>query len=317
MRSKDSASPKGKKNVAKVRSARLIKEISVAAVAERQNILAQRVKQDRKERFESYMSKILPTGKGKPRTRRAALAMPAPLRILAEGDSWFEYPLEEGGIIDHLEGLLGVLICNMAHHGDEVRQMMGLSQRTELDERLSNPRIRFDALLFSGGGNDLVGDQFCIWLNEYHAGATPDELINRDRLAAVLSVVEAGYRDMIAIRDKRSPQTKIFFHGYDFPMPTGKKACFVGPWLKPSLEGRGIEDNQLQYEVVAVMLSEFAKMLQKVAVESTNVFYVPTQRNLEPTSTWWANEIHPSPKGFRKLAEVFKTALQVEFPELA
>jgi hypothetical protein len=90
----------------------------------------------------------------------------------------------------------------------------------------------------------------------------------------------------------------------------------VGPWLKPSLEGRGIKDKQLQYKVVELMLTEFAKMLQRVAGQSTNVFYVPTQRNLEPTSAWWANEIHPSPKGFRKLAGVFKTALQAQFPQL-
>jgi hypothetical protein len=30
---------------------------------------------------------------------------------------------------------------------------------------------------------------------------------------------------------------------------------------------------------------------------------------LQPTGKWWANEIHPTSKGFRKLAEAFKAAL--------
>jgi hypothetical protein len=80
------------------------------------------------------------------------------LRILAEGDSWFEYPLPVAhgdGVIYQLEQLLGYPIANMAHHGLEVEQMMGLSIRQEIIAKLSDPQVKFDALLFSGGGMTL------------------------------------------------------------------------------------------------------------------------------------------------------------------
>ena len=291
--------------------------MTVEAVNERKGVLREKVDLERKERYKIYKQKLTESlGRGAKKAMAERATDTGPLKILAEGDSWFEYPLEEGGIIDHLEDLLGVPICNMAHHGDEVRQMMGLSQRKELMKRLSDKSLHFDALLFSGGGNDLVGDQFCIWLKDYFKGATAKDLIHMNRLNSVLGVVEAGYRDLIRMRDDLSLETKIFFHGYDFAMPTGKKACLSGPWLKPSLEGRSIEDKMLQFEVVKVMLQAFADMLTKVANQSTNVFHVSTQGQLQPTAEWWANEIHPSPKGFWKMAEVFKMALQAQFPQL-
>lgn len=78
------------------------------------------------------------------------------LRLLAEGDSWFKYPLGplsqgfQDGVIYQLEGLLGYPIANMAEPGEQVRQMVGLEMREELIYRLSDPNLQYDALLFSG-----------------------------------------------------------------------------------------------------------------------------------------------------------------------
>jgi len=59
-------------------------------------------------------------------------------------------------------------------------------------------------------------------------------------------MVEGGYRDLSDIRDRCSPSTAIFVHGYDDAKPTGKRDRQFGPWLRPSLEARGIVDPQLQ-----------------------------------------------------------------------
>ncbi len=296
------AKRKTKAQAKKTREKRLLKVTIRETVAERQEILAKRVEMDRDERFKEYVNKIR-----KPGPRRLALTAKRQRTILAEGDSWFKYPLENGGIISFLQNLLDIEIC-LAHPGDEVRNMMGVSQRKELIKRLSDTRVHFDILLFSGGGNDLVGDQFCIWLNEYKEGNIAVQIIDQNRLDAVLSLLEAGYRDLIAIRDAVSPDTKLFFHGYDFPDPNGVKACFVGPWLKPSLEFRCVP-KALRYDVVKIMLEKFGQMLQRLSAVHANVFYIPTQNSLQPTEQWWANEIHPSPEGFRRLAEVFKNEL--------
>ena len=51
----------------------------------------------------------------------------APLTILAEGDSWFRYPVGFG-LIYHLEKLLGLEILNLASAGDETGDMLSIKQ---------------------------------------------------------------------------------------------------------------------------------------------------------------------------------------------
>jgi hypothetical protein len=41
---------------------------------------------------------------------------------------------------------------------------------------------KFDAILFSGGGNDLVGDQFRLWLNDADAPRNGGAKVKRGRL---------------------------------------------------------------------------------------------------------------------------------------
>src|SRR6202011_2116912 len=50
-----------------------------------------------------------------------------------------------------------------------------------------------DAILFSGGGNDIAGDQFCIFVD--YAVATPSGL-DRLRFDKALGLVEACYLDL-------------------------------------------------------------------------------------------------------------------------
>jgi hypothetical protein len=299
----------------KKRAARPVRsEIRVASpwtMAAERNRLRRQVQTDREARYREYRRQV--------KTVARARRIPS-LRILAEGDSWFDYPVPGGGggVITQLQEhyLPDVAVANMAHAGDEVRQMLALPQRRELEKRLGepDPDLRFDALLFSGGGNDLVGDQFCLWLLDGQDGVPPANLIDAARLDAVFGVVKAGYLDLITTRDRLSPNTKIFFHGYDFPKVTGKGVCGLGPWLEPSLDYRNI-DPGVQYEVVRALLERFSALLLSVADSARNVFYVPTQGTLDPDRDW-ANEIHPTSFGFRKIARVFRDALRAQFPQL-
>jgi len=277
-----------------------------------------RLQEDRKKRSEEFFRHLKPV-RG---TRAFGEATPT-LRILAEGDSWFDYPSPGGSIINHLDTLLKkkAAILNLAHAGDELQQMLSLAQRQEIELRLKQGhqrKIPFDALLFSGGGNDIVGDQFVSWLRPFTPGATAPDLIDQPRFGAMLTIIDGGYRDLVEIRDRLSPETKIFVHGYDYPQPTGKGICWLGPWLRPALDARGITNTTLQFEVVKEILVQFRTMLQRIAsAHSADFFYVETQGLLEPTKQWWDNEIHPSPKGFDKIAKAFREVLLAQFPQLA
>ena len=289
---------------------------ALRALGQRRHDLQKSIAADREKRADDYFKRVKPPS----RTRALALTPPS-FRIFAEGDSWFDYPSPGGGVITHLGKLLKKTeILNLAHAGDALRQMLSLPQRDEIEERLDQGRRRgipFDALLFSGGGNDIVGDQFSRWLVPFTPGATASDLIDTVSFGAMLTVLEHGYKDLSNIRNQRSPSTTIFVHGYDYAKPTGKGVCWFGPWLQPSLKARGITDAQLQIDVVKEILVRFRAMLQNLATSLPNFVYVETQGLLQPTATWWENEIHPTPRGFEKIAVAFKGALVARFPQLA
>jgi len=243
-----------------------------------------------------------------------------PLNLFADGDSWFDYPLPPTGRNDVIRsigshGKPQPLILNLAHYGDEARDLLGVKRRQRIIDNLSDVENgSFDAILFSGGGNDTVGDQFCLWVQNYVPGMTPSQGINVQRLAAVLGVVRSAFEDLIAIRDKILPQCPIFIHAYDFAVPTNIGICdnLIGPWLKPSLVNRGWTDPAAGTLVVKEFLLQFHSMLTQVAAAHKNVICVETQGTLAPGD--WANELHPTPQGFDKVGAKFLAAMRTVFP---
>lgn len=287
------------------------------------------IAKDRADKFKAFLQSTRnpKEAPGAGKALRAMMAVPGKenLRILAEGDSWFEYPLpipEGDGVIHQLQKLLGYSIANMAHHGLEAEQMLGLDLRQEIISRLTDPSVKFDALLFSGGGNDIAGDQFCIWLKDSPPVAPPPQMINANALSAALAMLEAEFRELVDLRDQCSPQTVIFVNEYDFPPITGKGVCGTGPWLKPSLDfvykrlGVANPDPNDEFLVVKTIMQQFNAMLNRVAADPAvkGFVVVPTQGTLQPNASDWQNEIHPSTAGFVKIAQRFQTALQTVFP---
>ena len=248
-----------------------------------------------------------------------------PLNLLADGDSWFDYPL--GGAIPLISrtdviaqlpdvSVIQPLILNLAHYGDDVTTAMGLARVQKISAALDDPdNGKFDAIMFSAGGNDIVGDSFVIWLHDASdVGGDAAQALDEDRFPAVLGLVKASLLDLCGLRDDRLPGAPIFVHGYDVAIPDGRGVCpGVGPWLKPSLDYCGWTDLEDATEIVCMALTRFASMLQGVAADpANNVVYVPTQGTLG--SGDWANELHPTKDGFRSIAVKFQNALEARFP---
>ena len=255
----------------------------------------------------------------------AAMAGPRPLHLLADGDSWFDYPL--GGavplvtctdVIAQLPGLCAPApkILNLAHHGDATTTEVGLARTQKLINAIQDPANGgFDAILFSGGGDDVAGDPFNIWLNDAASvGGNPAFGLNQTRFNGVLSVIEASYLDLIELRDENLPGAPIFCHAYDIALPTGVGVCTEGPWLKPALDYCGWAGNPAgEAQIVKQALTQLAALLQRLAADpANNLIFVPTQGTLAPDQ--WANELHPTPEGFRLIAARFQAALAARFP---
>jgi hypothetical protein len=241
-----------------------------------------------------------------------------PLQIFAEGDSWFDYPVPffGGSIIPRLERRLGVPILNLAKAGDEARYMLGVEERAILTEHLTNGCPAggpWDVLLFSGGGNDIVGNPMALWVTDWNPALPPAELIQKPRFDAALALVRAAYEDLIALRARLSPTTQLVFQGYDFAIPDGRGICGYGPWLKPTFDLCKFPTLTAGQAVVKAMLEQFAAMLTSLA--GPKVTFINGQGTLAPQTGSWHNELHPAKAGFEKFADIFQQQLKVLFPD--
>lgn len=241
-----------------------------------------------------------------------------PLVLLAAGDSWFDYPLTGNGlpfvrtdIIEQLKyiGDTPPKIINLAHYGEAATVSMSLPKQKRMIDALNDKSYwldeKPDAILFSAGGNDIAGDQFCIFLNYNDSKSLG---LNQDRFEKALNMIEACYLDLFAFRDRLAPNVPIISHCYDFPIPSGIHPLCAGPWLKPSIDYCKWNISQ-GTKIVHEALATYRMMLLKLAGRPENHFYVvDTQGLLKPQD--WANELHPNPAGFKRLAEKFANTLQ-------
>jgi len=257
-------------------------------------------------------------------TKAGAPPVAKPLVMLAHGDSWFDYPLAGNGlslsdtdVIAQLRGLgnINPIIMNVSHHGDASTAEMSRPKQQRMINSLYDAASwmesgKPDAILFSGGGNDIAGDQFCIFLNYATQGASG---LNSVRFEEALGAVEASYGDLFAFRDRFAQQVPVFGHCYDFPIPNGSHPDCVGPWLKPSLDYCGWNDVAQGTAILREALVRFRSLLLRLQSDPSNIFtMVDTQGLL--TSADWANELHPCPNGFRTIADGFVEELRKRFP---
>ncbi|HKB41913.1 MAG TPA: hypothetical protein VKD72_36135, partial [Gemmataceae bacterium] len=202
---------------------------------------------------------------GAPGAAEAAAAVGAQI-LVAEGDSWFDYP-PGTDIIDCLRNRpYRYVIDNYARHGDTLENMI---YGTGYDRRFqrTHPSIadvlrRLGELkpivfLFSGGGNDVAGDAFESYLNHTESSLPP---VRREfMLDMVNRVFRKYYEDLIAKVAAVSPGTYLVTHGYGRTTPTGIGVVFAfftwaGPWLRPALAKKGIFEDIQQRQTVATLI---------------------------------------------------------------
>jgi hypothetical protein len=247
-----------------------------------------------------------------------------PLIMLAIGDSWFDYPLSGNGfplvdtdVIAQLRrmGDMPPTILNLAHHGFASTDELSLPKQQKIIEVLLDKSNwlngKPDAILISAGGNDIAGERFCIFL-DFNDGKTPG--LNQDRFDKALGMVEACYLDLIALRNRIAPGVPIFTHCYDFPIPNGAHPICAGPWLKPSLDFCNWPAGEGR-KIARKALVAFRAMLVRLASDSkNNLHMVDTQGTIIDSE--WANELHPVPVGFGKVAKKFADSLAAKLNAL-
>jgi lysophospholipase L1-like esterase len=251
------------------------------------------------------------------RTRRA-LALPPPTGlIVAEGDSWFDYPLND--VLSILEDEHGFDVEAVAHKGDTVEAMAyGAGQFDDfarlLEKLLRQGRVP-DAILLSGGGNDIAGDEFATLVNHVRSGLPP---VNADVVRGIVDIrLRNAYTFLISglteiARRYLDRPLRILLHGYDYAVPDGRGfvggwAFLPGPWLQPGLFQKGHQRPNANKAIVRTVIDTFNVMLRQVSAlpQFAHVKYVDLRGTLSQGAGYradWANELHPTKEGFRAVA---------------
>jgi lysophospholipase L1-like esterase len=265
-------------------------------------------------------------GVGAPAVQRKFVDAAGPAGIatlVAEGDSWFNYPGKDvlGALHD-----LGYDIEHVAKPGDLIESMAylpgELAEFARVLEKLARREIRPKAVLLSGGGNDVAGDQFHMLL-DHVASKKPG--LNEDVVRGVIDVrVRNAYDSIIKaitklchdIIDDKIP-IPILLHGYGNPVPDGRGflggALFLpGPWLRPGFHQKGFKNQDANTDTMEVLIGRFNTMLATVADGFKHVHYVDVRGALQNGPNyrqWWANELHPKDRGFDAVAKIIADEL--------
>jgi lysophospholipase L1-like esterase len=257
-----------------------------------------------------------------PRTL-ASLGPPATAGVLvAEGDSWFDYPLHD--VLEMLEDEHGFDVESVAHRGDRIEDMAFAPGQLEdfsrrLEKLLRTGRVP-RAILLSGGGNDIAGEEFGMLLN--HA-SSPIAGLNEDVVRGVVDVrIRTACVAIIAAitgicRRYLGRAVPIVTHGYACPVPDGRGFLggfwiLPGPWLEPGFREKGFGDRAVNTAIMQDLIGRFNAMLQSVAAQFAHVHYLdlrPVLPNDSRYRTYWANELHPSTRGYALVANEFATAI--------
>lgn len=244
--------------------------------------------------------------------------------LVAEGDSWFDYLWYD--VLDMLEDEHGFDVESVASAGDRVEDMAYAGDQLVKFKKVIEKMLRRGelpkAILLSGGGNDVVGEEFFMLL-DHASSANPG--LNDDVVRGVIDVRirNAYFAILTAVTELCISTTgrtiPILIHGYDRPVPDGRGFAggwpFPGPWLRPGFSRKGFLNLNQNRDIVAGLIDRFNGMVRRVAADRRfpHVRYVDlrgTLPNGPNYDDWWGNELHPTRKGFKAVAQKFADAIK-------
>jgi lysophospholipase L1-like esterase len=256
---------------------------------------------------------------------------PGALVGVSLGDSWFDYLPAffsdlSGDLMAHLHSTGRFNIYNFGQAGDTLENMAyGTTVQSgfqpvpcKLIEVVAAVKKYQPAFfLLSGGGNDFSGnDGICLeaYLNHSSSGFKP---LRMDRAEETFDVFDRAMIESIckAVHDA-APEAQVFIHGYDYAMPDGRPVFqvplgfhFIGPWLMPAFARKRLMDLNLRFQTIRDVIDLYNKTLASIAGQYPYVHHIDCRGVLQQNTADWANELHPTPAGWAKIANKFEQSI--------
>lgn len=284
---------------------------------------ADRVFKARTEAVKSRAQAVAKLGAHPPDSKRkagkaASIASGSAGVLVAEGDSWFDYPWTD--ILGVLSDRYAYDVESVAHRSDRIENMAyadgQLAQFSRVLEKLLRQGHPPKAILLSGGGNDVAGAEFGMLLN--HA-LSPIAGFNASIISGLIDQrIFTAYVTIIAAVTKLCGNwlgrtVPILTHGYDYPVPDGRGFSFgpitlSGPWLEPGFREKGFEALGDRKKKARYLIDRLNDMLLQIpaAPGFAHVSHVDLRKTLSTGPTdykkYWDNELHPTAMGFELVA---------------
>lgn len=258
--------------------------------------------------------------------------------LLAQGDSWFSIGAIPPGLTSNLlaqmELARSAAVVNCARPGIQLTHMSDSSSQKTFRKLLAgNFAVKWHAILFSGGGNDLI-DAASVGPNEpphlrllataAERGANPasgDAYISDPGWQTFETHLRAVFDAVVAFRDSGiNRQVPMVFHTYAHIMPRpAKVAPGKGPWLEPAMRAFVVPP-QDWLAVSSALMDRLADLLARLIaahragdpgcelhlVDSRPVpLVLGGQADTGPSGDFF-NEIHPTRGGYTKLATAWR-----------
>lgn len=266
-------------------------------------------------------------------------------RFLAEGDSWFTIGSmnlpRASNILVNLEFKTWTAVVSCAYPGHTLQHMVDGLNDPYFDRFLRQPNFAsyWEALLISGGGNDLI-DAAQVSSKDAAGQTIPKErrlLLTPAEVAAntgvtgteryvseagwsrLASYLHANFIELVRRRDQGPSRGRpLFAHTYATPV-VRKSGTLGAPngWLYPAMLEYSIPPEDRQ-SLAVLLFGRLRRLLLSIdqgsglpsALPGVHVFDSAGLPNLRPAdpgssgnSNDWINEIHLNTGGFRKLAK--------------
>ncbi len=215
------------------------------------------------------------------------------IRVMAEGDSWFQYPFKLLDVIDHISARPDVAVRCFSAAGDVLGNMVA---RPQFIDAIHTEKPRF--FLVSGGGNDLVnGRGLRDTLKPYNPALSPKEYLN-EAYKSFRARIFRLYGDLFKLVHREDAKLHVICHGYSYAIPNKDR----GPWLGKPMEDIGISDRVLQSKIMKVIVNDINATIAAAAQghQGGPVTYVDLREVV--TANGWYDEFHPNDEYFGKAA---------------
>lgn len=258
-------------------------------------------------------------------------------KYLAQGDSWFSLghlpPWSTTNLLQQMVLSRSAVAVNCARPGVELAHMTDTSTaQTFLNLLNGKVAWRWDAVLISGGGNDLIDAantdpsfepklRLLLRSDEWQPSSpAPARYLSDDGWSTFTAHMDKVLQLLLAQRDKSINQgVQLLLHTYDYLTPRDAPAGpHLGPWLYRALH----EQYQVpvgDWNIVAdELINRLATMWVALATKyaDRHITIVDTRHSTQRAaagshgiSNDWENEIHPTPHGYSLLDRKWRTLL--------